>query len=209
MTRKSRSAVQTLIEQLPEPARPHVRESLARLTSVRTPGQAMRAFSDEVEHILRVLMPTFVRHPLVRTPAAARRLAAMSAAAAAAVEQADELLAAVSFGGTVAPGTVTVLTVGVAATIVEAYAAASVRVHQLRFHGIEVDAAALTRDVHAALFDDRTPLQRRVSADSLARRGASRIARRWTAGLVPVVGIAYAGYDARRTIDRVLLRPLP
>ena len=45
------SRVERLIAQLPEPARPHVRESVARLSSVRTPGQAMQAFSDEVEHL--------------------------------------------------------------------------------------------------------------------------------------------------------------
>jgi hypothetical protein len=62
-----------------------VRASLVRLGSVRTPGQAMQAFSDEVEHLLRVLMPVFVRNPLVRTPAAGRHLAALGASAAAAV----------------------------------------------------------------------------------------------------------------------------
>jgi hypothetical protein len=198
-----------LLAYLPEPARPHVRESLSRLSSVRTPGQAMQAFSDEVEHLLRVLMPVFVRNPMVRTPAAARKLAALSAASTATVEQADELLAAVSLGTTIAPGTATVLAVGVVATVLEAYAAASVRVHQLRHHGLEVDAEAVARDVHAALFDDRQRSDRGHSARGLARRGATRIARRWAAGLVPVVGIVYAGYDARRTIDRVLLRPMP
>jgi hypothetical protein len=206
--RRLPSAAERAIMALPEPARPHVRESLARVSSVRTPAQGAQAFSDEVGHLLRVLMPIFVRHPLVRTPAAARRLAGMGAATAATVEQADELLAAVSFGGTVAPGTVTVLMVGVAATVLEAYAAASVRVHQLRYLGIEIDVDAVARDVHAALFDDRPRSDpRKTVTGRLARRGANRIARRWAAGLVPVVGIAYAGYDARRTIDRVLLRP--
>lgn len=200
--------VETLLGYLPAQARPHVRESLARIGSVRTPGQALQAFSDEVEHLLLVLMPVFVRNPLVRTPAAARHLAALSAATAATVEQADELLAAVSFGGTVAPGTITVLAVGVVATVVEAYAAASVRVHQLRHAGVEVDADAVARDVHAALFDAKQGSKRgQAAAKGLARRGATRIARRWAAGLVPVAGIAYAGYDARRTIDRVLLIP--
>jgi hypothetical protein len=202
------SGVERLIARLPEPARPHVRESLSRIGSVRTPRQATQAFSSEVEHLLRVLMPIFVRNPLVRTPAAARRLAALSAASAATVEQADELLAAVSFGSTVAPGTATVLAVGIAATALEAYAAASVRVHQLRSHGLEVDADAVARDVHAALFDEPQRADRGYLARRLARRGASRIGRRWATGLVPVVGIVYAGYDARRTIDRVLLRPL-
>jgi hypothetical protein len=203
-------AAERVIMSLPEPARPHVRESLSRLASVRTPAQATQTFSDEVAHLLRVLMPIFVRHPLVRTPAAARRVAAFGAASAATVEQADELLAAVSFGSTVAPGMITVLTVGVAATVLEAYAAASVRVHQLRYAGVDVDADAVAIDVHAALFDDRPSSARKNPvAGRLARRGATRIARRWAAGLVPVVGIAYAGYDARRTIDRILLRPIP
>ena len=100
------------------------------------------------------------------------------------------------------------LAVGVVATVVEAYAAASVRVHQLRHAGVEVDADAVARDVHVALFDAKQGSKRgQAAAKGLARRGATRIARRWAAGLVPVVGIAYAGYDARRTIDRVLLIP--
>ena len=199
-----------LIARLPAPARPHVRISLARVASVRTPAQAVQAFSDEVEHLLRVLMPVFVRNPMVRTPAAGRRLAALSGSAAAAVEEAGELLALVSFGTTVAPGTATVLAVGVAATVVEAYAAASVRVHQLRELGHEVDPEAVARDVHAALFDIRGGSQRTASvARGLARRGANRLGRRWAAGLVPIVGIAYAGFDARRTVDRVLRLPPP
>jgi hypothetical protein len=168
----------------------------------------MQAFSDEVEHLLRVLIPVFVRNPLVRTPAAGRRLAALSAGAAATVEQAEELLAAVSLGITVAPGTATILAVGVAATIVEAYAAASVRVHQLRDRGYDVDTDAVARDVHAALFDGpRRSWRGTPVPGGFARRGATRFARRWTAGLVPVIGIAYAGHDARRTVDRVLQRP--
>ena len=101
------------------------------VASVRSPSQAIQVFSDEVEHLLQVLMPVFVRNPMVRTPAAGRRLAALGASGAAAVEQAGELLALVSFGATAAAGTATVLAVGVAATMVEAYASASVRVHQL------------------------------------------------------------------------------
>lgn len=82
-----------LVQKLPEPAQPHVRASMVRMVKVRTPGQAMAAFSDEVEHLLQVLMPVFVRNPMVRSPKAARHLAALSASTAAAVEQADELLA--------------------------------------------------------------------------------------------------------------------
>ena len=187
-----------------------MRESLARVASIRTPKQAMQAFSDEVEHLLQVLMPTFVRNPRIRTPAAARGVAALGASAAAAVEQADELLALVSFGATVTPGTTTVLAVGVVATLVEAYAAASVRVHQLREHGCVVDPDAVARDVHDALFDAGGRSKRgKVLGDGLARRGATRLARRWTAGLVPIIGVAYAGRDATRTVDRVLRLPMP
>jgi len=59
-----------------------------------------------------------------------------------------------------------------------------------------------------ALFEAK-PVSKHQSAVArgLARRGANRLGRRWATGLVPIVGIAYAGYDARRTIDRVLLRP--
>ena len=199
-----------LIARLPTPARSHVRLSLARVASVRSPSRAIQVFSDEVEHLLQVLMPVFVRNPMVRTPAAGRRLAALGASGAAAVEQADELLALVSFGATAAPGTATVLAVGVAATMVEAYASASVRVHQLREHGCEVDPESVAADVHAALFDGSSKhrLWKRSQPVGLARRGANRLGRRWATGLVPVVGVAYAGYDARRTVDRVLERPL-
>jgi hypothetical protein len=208
--RRLPARAERLIERLPEAARADVRESLARIVSIRTPSQAFAAFSDEVEHLLRVLMPVFVRYPLVRTPAAGRRLAALSASTAAAVEEADELIAALTLGTAVAPGTGTLLAVGVAATVVEAYAAASVRVHQLRNLGYDVDVDAVALDVHAALFDVPQDRHRgRSAARWVARRGTARLARRWTAGLVPIVGIAYAGYDARRTVDRVLLRPLP
>ena len=66
----------------------------------------------------------------------------------------------------------------------------------------------VAHDVHAALFDVHDRVRRgRAVGKRLARKGATRLARRWTAGLVPVVGIAYAGHDARRTVDRVLGSP--
>jgi hypothetical protein len=35
------------------------------------------------------------------------------------------------------------------------------------------------------------------------------LGRRGAGGLVPVAGVAYAAFDARRTVDRVLERPFP
>jgi hypothetical protein len=43
---------------------------------------------------------------------------------------------------------------------------------------------------------------------NLGGRTVSRIGRRWAAGLVPVIGVVYDGWDARRSIDRVLRLPL-
>jgi hypothetical protein len=46
-------------------------------------------------------------------------------------------------------------------------------------------------------------------ARRLAKGGAARLGTRWAIGAIPVVGIVYGGYDASRTMDRVLRLPLP
>ena len=189
---------------LPAAVRTEVAGSVRRLGSaVRSPADLVKAIPDELERLLATSVPVLARNPLpLVDPLRARAAAAGTAGAAAALQQAAELSVFESWGLSATAVTPAVLTALVTAWVVEVWLAVSVRVAALQRSGREVDEALLgTEIVEAALGPDASP-QMRV-ATALARGGAKRMGRRWAAGLVPVVGVAYDGWDAQRTVARV------
>jgi hypothetical protein len=199
-----------MIERLPVALQADVRESADRLLEIRSPKQAQSALEDEYEHLLRLILPVVIEHPVIRSPAAAAACTAGFAALAATAEEADELLTLASAATLTAPGTSVVVAIGLVAAAVETYAAASVRVHQLRAHHCEVDATQLAADVRSAVLGGPDPTSGRAAMTKRVISGASgRLTKRWVVGAVPVFGIGYAAYDSARTVRRALRLPLP
>jgi hypothetical protein len=199
-----------MVGRMPAALQADLRESTARLLSVRSPKQALRALEGEYEHILRRTLPVVIEHPRLRNPAAAAAFTATFAAMAATAEEADELLALFSAGTLTAPGTSIVVAVGLLAAAAETYAAASVRVHQLRRNQLAIDTGQLASDVRNAVLGDVGPAAGGVGmAKRVVDRAAGRLTTRWVVGAVPIVGIAYAALDSAHTVQRVLRMPLP
>jgi hypothetical protein len=199
-----------MIDRLPVALQSDVRESADRLLEIRSPKQAQAALEDEYEHLLRVILPVVIEHPRIRSPAAAAACTAGFAALAATAEEADELLTLASATTLTAPATSVVVAVGLVAAAVETYAAASVRVHQLRNHHYEVDPTQLATDVRCAVLGGIDPSTGRAAMTKRMINGAtSRLTKRWVVGAVPVFGIGYAAVDSARTVRRVLRMPLP
>ena len=199
-----------IIRRFPAPVRPDLREAVDRLLAVRSVRGGIDALQEEIEHVLRLSMPVFIRYPTIRRPARAKALVGSVAAVAAAVEEGDELLTLISAGSLAAPGFGTVLAVNLLATTTEAWAATSVRVNQLQDRGRQVRVDQVAADVREAMFG---AVDASSGASSLIRqvahRGARRLGTRWVIGAIPLLGIAYGGVDAARTVDRVLRLPLP
>jgi hypothetical protein len=203
-----RPLLDRLIERMPVVLQADLHESADRLLAVRTPKQAQRALEDEYEHVLRRVLPLVIDRPLLRSRRAASAFTASFAALAATAVEADELLTLVSAGTMTAPGTSVVVTVGLLSAIAETYAAASVRVHQLRDHFVVVDCDQLAADVRTAVFGGRDTKGVKV-AKRMADGAAARISTRWAVGAVPFVGIGYAAFDSARSVRRVLQLPIP
>ena len=205
--RDDRPLIERLIERMPIAIQADLHESADRLLAVRTPKQAQRALEDEYEHVLRRVLPLVIDRPLLRSRASASAFTASFAALAATCEEADELLTLVSAGTMTAPGTSVVVAVGLLAAVAETYAAASVRVHQLREQFVVVDADQLAADVRVAVFGSRG------KGSAVTKRmidgAAARISTRWAVGAIPFVGIGYAAYDSARSVKRVLQLPIP
>ena len=199
-----------MIERMPAAVQTDLRESTARLLAIRSPKQALRALEREYEHILRLLLPVVIEHPQLRRPASAAAFTASFAALAATAEEADELLSLVSVGTLAAPGTSVVVAIGLLSAAAETYAAASVRVHQLRQHECAIDVGQLAADVRRAVLGEIDTSAGGVTMVKQVLDGvAGRFTKRWVVGAVPIVGIGYAAFDSARTMRRVLRLPLP
>jgi hypothetical protein len=206
--RDDRRLIDRLIERMPTAIQADLHESAERLIAVRTPKQAQRALEDEYEHVLRRVLPLVIERPLLRSRAAASAFTASFAALAATAEEADALLTIFSAGTLTAPGTSVVVAIGLLSAVAETYAAASVRVHQLRQNYVVVDGDQLANDVRTAVFGSRNS-KGQVVAKRMVDGAAARISKRWAVGAVPVVGIGYAAFDSARSVRRVLQLPLP
>jgi hypothetical protein len=199
-----------MLERMPAGVRAELRESSDRLLAIRSPKQALRAVEHEYEHALRLIVPVVIAHPTLHRRATAAAFAAGFATLAASAEQADELLSVVTVGTLTAPGTSVVVAIGLLATAAETYAAASVRVHQLRDHQRPVDADRLAGDVRRAVLGEvDTSAAGLGLVKQMVDGAAGRLTKRWTVGAVPIFGVGYAAYDATRSVRRVLRAPLP
>jgi hypothetical protein len=198
-----------MLDRMPSALQTELRESAGRLVAIRSPKQALRALESEYEHILRLTLPVVIEHPRLRSPAAAEAFTAGFAALAATAEEADELLSLFSAGTLTAPGTSVVVAIGLLAAAAETYAAASVRVHQLRQHHCSIEVEALAADVRTAVLGEADATTGAAMAKRVLQGAKGRLTKRWLVGAIPIVGIGYAAFDSARTVRRVLRMPLP
>jgi hypothetical protein len=193
---------------LAEHAGPELALSAARLRRVRKPSDAIGVFEAEVEHLLRVLAPVLVENPLpIRDPAAARVVVATVAAGAATAEEAEEISLLFS-GGASAPGLPSVIALAFVALAVEVHVAVSLRVHALEDAGLPVDPDRVAYDVAAAMVGSKPFAGPFVVTRAMVKGVARRVLRRWGAGLVPVIGIAYSAWNSQATITAIASMPL-
>jgi len=210
-TTKLANATRTTLQSLPKEAVPQLARSVYRLRKVRTPAQATEAVETETEHLLTVVMPMLVAHPLpVQRTASAKAILAAAGGLAAAGEEIETIAAFVSAGTVVPPTLPVVIGANLVALTVELYVAASLRVHDLRAAGIEPTPHQVADDVIFAMTGDSAKgRMRRHVTKQVVKSVARRLLARWGAGLVPVAGIAYVGWDTQRTADAVRALPLP
>jgi hypothetical protein len=210
-TTKLANATRTTIQALPKEAVPELAKSVYRLRKVRTPAQATEAVETETEHLLTVVMPLLVAHPLpVQRTASAKVILATAGGLAAAGEEIETIAALVSGGTAVPPTLPVVIAANMVALTVELYVAASMRVHDLRDAGIEATPHQIADDVIFAMTGDRSRgrMGRHVTKH-VVKTVARRLLTRWGAGLIPIAGMAYMGWDMQRTADAVRALPLP
>jgi hypothetical protein len=209
--KKLTNATRTTLQALPKEAVPELAKSVYRMRKVRTPAQAHVAVETETEHLLTVVMPLLVAHPLpVQRTASAKAILATAGGLAAAGEEIETIAAIVSAGSAVPPTLPVVIGANIAALAVELYVAASLRLYDLRAAGIEPTPQEVADDVIFAMTGERTDgrLRRHVTKH-MVKMVARRLLARWGAGFVPLAGIAYMGWDAQRTADAVRALPLP
>jgi hypothetical protein len=194
-----------LYERLPPEAAAEVRASLLRLRKARTPRQAVAALEYEVQHLFEAVAPTLAEHPLpVATPRRAFAIVALGAGSAATLEELEAIALLVpGMQVAAAPSITVVAAASFAALVLEAYVAGSLRVHMLEAAGMPVDPALVTRDVLRAMTGRDDVRITKVAAKALTRR----MLRRWARGIVPIVGISYASWDARKTVKEIARMP--
>lgn len=209
-----RRATTDALQSLPREALPEIGKSLYALRKIRTPAQATEVVETETERLLTIVTPLLVAHPLpVQRDTSARAILATAAGLAAAGEEAEALAALVSAGATVPVTLPVVIGANLVALSVEIYVAASLRVHDLEAAGLEADPRQVAADVIAAMTGSSTGSTRpgvaRHVTRAMVKKVAARLLARWGAGLVPVAGVAYSGWDAQRTVAAVRALPLP
>lgn len=215
-TKKLGNATRTTIQALPKEAVPELAKSVYRMRSVRTPAQAQQAVETETEHLLTVVMPLLVAHPLpVQRTSSAKAILAAAGGLAAAGEEIETIAALVSGGSAVPPTLPIIIGANLAALAVELYVASSLRLHDLRAAGLDPTPQEVAEDVIFAMTGDEGSgstsgrrLRRHVTRH-VVKSVARRLLARWGAGIVPFIGIAYAGWDTQRTVDAVRALPLP
>ena len=210
-TKKLTDATRTTLQALPKEAVPELAKSVYRMRKVRTPAQAHEAVETETEHLLTVVMPLLIAHPLpVQRTSSAKAILAAAGGLAAAGEEIETIAALVSAGSAVPPTLPVVIGANIVALAVELYVAASLRVHDLRAAGIEPTPQQVADDVIFAMTgEESSGRMRRHVTRHVVKSVARRLLARWGAGFVPFAGIAYAGWDTQRTADTVRALPLP
>jgi hypothetical protein len=213
-TKKLTSATKTTVQALPKEAVPELAKSVYRMRKVRTPAQAQEAVETETEHLLTVVMPMLVAHPLpVQRTSSAKAILAAAGGLAAAGEEIETIAALVSGGSAVPPTLPVIIGANIAALAVELYVASSLRLHDLRAAGFDPTPQEVAEDVIFAMTGEEGGSSNRRLRRHVTRHVVKSVARRllarWGAALVPFAGIAYAGWDTQRTVDAVRALPLP
>lgn len=202
-----RSAGRQAMQWIPPEARAEVAQAFSRVRESESPRDALTVLEEEIERIFETLAPAMIEHPLpVRTKRAALTTVATAAGAAAALDELELLSALLPGVDAVAvPSLPLVLGAAFLALIVEAYVAASYRVHALRDAGHAVDSERVMHDVLRAMTgrDDAT------FTNTAARSMSRRITRRWARGVIPFVGVGYSSIDAQKTIRTIARMPMP
>jgi hypothetical protein len=205
------STVRGLPRSLPPGVWPELATSMRNLRKVRSPRDAVSAFETETERLLTAVMPLIVQHPLpVQSPTAAKAIVATAGGLAAVGEEWEEVAAVVTAGVAVAPTMPIVLAANLTALTIEVTVAASLRVHQMKAAGIEPEPEQVARDVIFAMTgkaDDGK--DGGIVSKAMVKSVVTRVASRWGLSLVPFAGIAYSGWDAKRTIDAIDDLPMP
>ncbi len=201
LAQAARHYVLEMWSHLPPDAGTELRDALVRVRSARSPRHAVAALEDEIVHFFDVIAPKVVDHPLpVRTPASARRLVAVIAGSAAVAEEIEAIALLIpGVDATAVPTLPLIAASSFTALAIEAYVAASLRVNMLRAAGRPVDAHEITRDTLRAMTGRDDVKLTKTAAQMLTRR----VLRRSSRGVVPFVGVGYAGWDARRTINEI------
>jgi hypothetical protein len=209
-TKKLADATRTTLQALPKEAIPELAKSVYRMRTVRTPAQAHEAVETETEHLLTVVMPLLVAHPLpVQRTSSAKAILATAGGLAAASEEIEAIAALVSGGSAVPPTLPLVIGANVVALAVELYVAASLRLHDLHAAGFDPTPRQVADDVIFAMTGEQSGgRMRRHVTRHVVRMVARRLLARWGAGLVPFAGIAYVGWDFQRTVDAVRALPI-
>lgn len=206
----ARAATERVRGLLPAEVRAELAASMRTLKDVRSPRQAIQTLETEAERLLTVVTPILVRHPLrVRTSPSAKAIVATAGGLAATTEELDEIAAFVTDGAALPPTLPLVFGANLLALIAEVYVTASLRVHDLRAAGVEPVPEDVAHDVLVAMSGEAEHsrwTQRKVTKLT-AKSIAKRVARRWTAGLIPVAGIAYSAWDAQRSIAAIRSMP--
>jgi hypothetical protein len=203
-------AVRSLPRSLPPGTGPYLARAARRLRKVRTPRQAVEAFETETEHLLTVLMPAVIEHPLpVRTEAAAKALVGGTGGMAAAGQEIESLGVLMTGGAALPPLLPIMLITNLVALATEVAVAASLRVHDLEAAGVEPEPDRIAHDVMVAMTGGTGSETDATGAvtKAIVKKIAARVLARWGRSLVPFVGIAYSSWDAQRTIDAI--RSLP
>ncbi len=137
IARAAQARLRELWSSLPPTAGAELRAAMVRLRRSRSPRQAVSALEHEIEHLFDNIAPTLVQHPLpVRTPAHAYATVTAIAGSAAAVEEMEAIALLLPGVNTAAAPTLPlVVAASFGALALEAYIAASLRVHMLETAG--------------------------------------------------------------------------
>ena len=195
------------VDTLPEEARRELRESVRRLSSVRSTKEALQVLETEAARLAHAVVPVLAEHPLpVRDRTSGKALAATAAGLAAGFAEIDGIAIIVT-DGIAAPSAVGAFAGYLGAFVAELWIAVSVRVHQLHHDDREVDPSVLAEEALAALLGTDLVSVRHL-AGRAARALGRRMTKRWTMGLVPIAGVAVDAWGASRTVQAISRLPL-
>lgn len=189
-----------LVDTMPDDARRELRESVRRLSSVRSTKEALQVLETEAARLARAVVPVLAEHPLpVRDRISGKAVAATAAGLAAGFAEIDEIAIIVT-DGVAAPSAVGAFAGYLGAFVAELWVAVSLRVHQLHGQGRDVDTAVLADEVIAALLGTDLVSVRHLTG-RVARAVGRRVTKRWAMGLVPIAGVAVDAWAASRTVQ--------